>query len=67
LAADVLYSSIAVMQQKISLEKAKNIKKEIIYLNLDDDKTFILDFRKKNYQYLIDMGYSSVMKIKNRL
>ncbi len=67
LAADVLYSSIAVMQQKISLEKAKNIKKEIIYLNLDDDKTFILDFRKKNYQYLIDMGYDSVMKIKNRL
>lgn len=67
LATDVLYSSIALMQQKISLEKAKNIKKKIIYLNLDDDKTFILDFRKKNYQYLIDMGYESVMKIKNEL
>lgn len=67
LAADVLYSSVALMQQKISFEKAKGIKKEIIYLNLDDDKTFILDFRKKNYQYLIDMGYKSVMKIKNKL
>lgn len=67
LATDVLYSSIALMQQKISQEKAKNIKKKIIYLNLDDDKTFILDFRKKNYQYLIDMGYESVMKIKNEL
>ncbi|MPM36106.1 hypothetical protein SDC9_82701 [bioreactor metagenome] len=67
LATDVLYSSIAVMQQKISLEKAKDTKKEIIYLNLDDDKTFILDFRKKNYQYLIDMGYESVMKVKNKL
>jgi len=67
LATDVLYSSIAMMQQEISLEKAKNIKKEIIYLNLDDDKTFILDFRKKNYQYLIDLGYESVNKIKNKL
>lgn len=67
LATDVLYSSIALMQQKISLEKAKNIKKKIIYLNLDDDKTFILDFRKKNYQYLIDMGYEAVIKVKNKL
>jgi len=67
LATDVLYSSIAVMQQEISLEKAKNIRKKIIYLNLDDDKTFILDFRKKNYQYLMDMGYKAVMKIKNKL
>jgi NTE family protein len=59
---DVLYSSIAIMQQNISLEKAKNIKnKKIIYLNLEDDKTFILDFRKKNYQFLIDLGYKSIM------
>jgi len=66
-AAEVLYSSIAVMQQKISLEKAKNIKRKMIFLNLEDDQTFILDFRKKNYQYLIDLGYNSVMKIKNKL
>jgi NTE family protein len=63
LGTDILYSSIAIMQQKISLEKAKNIKnKKIIYLNLDDEKTFILDFRKKNYQYLIDLGYKSFLK-----
>jgi NTE family protein len=63
LGADILYSSIAIMQQKISLEKAKNIKnKKIIYFNLDDEKTFILDFRKKNYQYLIDLGYKSFLK-----
>ena len=66
LPTDVLYSSIAIMQQKISLEKAKNLNKKIIYLNLDN-KTFILDFRKKNYQFLIDMGYQSVMDIKNQL
>lgn len=65
---EILYSSIAVMQQNISLEKAKKIKnKKIFYLNLEDDKTFILDFRKKNYQYLIDLGYNSVLKIKNNL
>ena len=42
----------------------RNIKKEILYLNLDDDKTFILDFRKKNYQYLFDLGYKTTMETK---
>ena len=68
LATDIFYSSLAVMQQNLSLEKAKQIKnKKMIYLNLEDSKTFILDFRKKNYQYLIDLGYESVIKIKDKL
>jgi len=62
LGADVLYSSIAIMQRSNSLQKVKDLNKKIIYLTLDDDKTFILDFRKKNYQNLIDLGYKSVMK-----
>lgn len=62
-ATDVLYSSFAFLQQNNSLEKAKHLKhKKIIYLHLDDDKTFILDFRKKNYQSLIDLGYKSIME-----
>jgi len=62
LGADILYSSFAMLQRSNSLQKAKDINKKIIYLTLDDDKTFILDFRKKNYQYLIDLGYKSVME-----
>jgi len=61
LGLDVLYSSVATMQKNIGLQKMEKIKKKIIYLNLDDDKTFILDFRKKNYQYLIDLGYKSFL------
>ncbi|MFA6184633.1 MAG: patatin-like phospholipase family protein [Candidatus Shapirobacteria bacterium] len=62
LGADILYSSFAMLQRSNSLQKARDINKKIIYLTLDDDKTFILDFRKKNYQYLIDLGYKSVME-----
>ena len=38
-------------------------------LNIQDSiaKPILEDFRKKNYQYLIDMGYDSIMKIRNRL
>lgn len=60
-ATDILYSSFALMQRSNSLQKAGEIDKKIIYLTLDDNKTFILDFRKKNYQYLIDLGYQAVM------
>jgi len=67
-ATDVLYSAFAVMQQNLAWEKAKNMKnKKIIRLRLNDEKTFILDFRKKNYEYLFDLGYESLMKIKNKL
>lgn len=62
LPTDVLYSSIAMMQRNNSLQKIKDLNKKIIYLDLDDDRTFILDFRKKNYQYLIDLGYKSIME-----
>jgi len=61
LGIDVLYSSAVIMQKNISLQKIEKIKKKIIYLNLDDNKTFVLDFRKKNYQYLIDLGYKSFL------
>ncbi len=65
LRTDVLYSSMALMQENKSLSEIRNIKdKKIIYIKLDDRKTFILDFRKKNYEYLIDLGYEAVMKLR---
>lgn len=68
IAVDVLYSSFAFMQQNISLQKNNNFKtKKIIYLKLEDNETFILDFRKKNYQQLIDLGYRSMMEKKHLL
>ena len=68
LAADVLYTAFAVMQQNLSWEKARNMKdKKIIRLKLDDEETFILDFRKKNYEYLFDLGYKSMMEVKDKL
>jgi NTE family protein len=63
LALDVLYSSIAFMQSHAGqAEIGKITRQKIIYLNLDDDTTFILDFRQKNYRALIDLGYQSMMK-----
>jgi NTE family protein len=67
LGTDILYSSFAMLQRSNSLQKARDVNKKIIYLTLDDDKTFILDFRKKNYQYLIDLGYKAVMERKKEL
>lgn len=68
LSADILYSAFAIMQQNLSWEKAKKMKnKKIIRIDLNDDKTFILDFRKNNWEYLFDMGYNSVSDIKNKL
>jgi NTE family protein len=64
-AIESLYSSFAFMQQNISLQKIRKLKtNKIIYLNLKDNKTFILDFRKKNYNQLIDLGYRSMMEKK---
>lgn len=68
LGADILYSSFAMMQQSLSWEKAKQLKdKEIVKIVLKDEETFILDFRKKNYQYLFDLGYKSIMEQKVNL
>jgi len=65
LGTDVLYSAFAVMQQNLAWEKAKKIKnKKIIRINLENNETFILDFRKKNYQYLFDLGYKTLMETK---
>jgi len=60
---DIFYSSIALMQKDNSLQKIeKKWGQKLIFLNLEDSKTFILDFRKKNYQYLIDLVYEAVMR-----
>lgn len=68
LATDVLYTSFALMQQSLAWEKAKNMKdKKIIKISLHDEKTFILDFRKKNYEYLFDLGYKTMLESKNKL
>jgi NTE family protein len=61
LGADVLYSAFALLQRNNSLQKVNFSKKEIIYLQLKNNDTFILDFRKKNYRHLIDLGYQSIM------
>jgi hypothetical protein len=56
------------MQQDLAWEKAKKMKnKKIIRIDLDDDKTFILDFRKKNYEYLFEMGEKSIVGIREKL
>jgi NTE family protein len=63
LAVDVLYSSVALMQHYSSQIVLKKItSQKVTYLNLNDDKIFILDFRKKNYQALIDLGYKAMME-----
>ncbi|MDP4009976.1 MAG: patatin-like phospholipase family protein [Candidatus Shapirobacteria bacterium] len=62
-ALDVLYSSVALMQFNKGQEEIKKAKKQkITYLNLDDDQVFIFDFRKSNYQKLIELGYQAMMK-----
>lgn len=66
--ANVLYSSVALMQQIISLQKISFFKRnKIVYLHMNENKTFILDFRKKNYQKLIDLGYETLMAQKDLL
>lgn len=66
--ANVLYSSVALMQQIISLQKINFFKRnKIVYLHMNENKTFILDFRKKNYQKLIDLGYETLMAQKDSL
>lgn len=65
---DVLMTTIGVMQRTNSLVRTKQLKrKKIIYLNSVENKAFVLDFRKKNYQYLIDLGYKSVMERKKEI
>lgn len=65
---DVLMATIGVMQRTNSLVRTKQLKrKKIIYLNSVENKAFVLDFRKKNYQYLIDLGYKSVMERRNEI
>jgi len=59
----VLKATVIAMQQSSSLEKTKQLKrKKIVYLNSVENNSFVLDFRKKNYQSLIDLGYKSIME-----
>lgn len=59
---NLLYSSIAFMQLRIAQEEIKKVTSpSITYLNLDNDRIYIFDFRKKNYQILIDLGYKAMM------
>lgn len=59
---DILYSSIALMQQRLSMEKINHLQvKQIDYLSLHDNNISIIDFRKQNFQHLIDLGYQSVL------
>lgn len=67
---DVLYSSVATLQQKNSKLKQKlmNIEDDkIIYLKLEDAHINILDFRKRNYEYLMDLGYKTAMEHKEEI
>ena len=62
---DVLYASLAVAQQRNSLnftEMPDYKDKELIWLELSDTPTFMLDFRKKNYRKLIELGYEAAQK-----
>jgi len=65
---DVLTATVGVMQRTNSLVRTKQLKrKKIIYLNSVENKAFVLDFRKKNYQHLIDLGYKSIMERKGEI
>lgn len=60
--SDILYSSIAFLQQQNIAEKTGVIKdKNVINLRLVEDETFLLDFRQQNTQKLVTMGYEAVM------
>ena len=64
----ILSASLAFMQQSMSMDKIKDIKdKKLIYLKLRGKSLFLLDFRKKNYQELIDLGYKAMMENKHLL
>lgn len=67
-AVGVLSASFAFMQRTMSMEKIRSLnQKKVIYLSLKDRNPFLLDFRKKNYQKLIDLGYESMMEKKHLL
>jgi len=64
----VLYTAYAITQSNLAREKAKMIRnKKITEVKLDENKTFILDFRKKNYEYLFNLGYKKTMELENQL
>ena len=67
-AITVLQATVISMQQSNSIERAKHLKnKQKIYLNSTANNSFVLDFRKKNYQYLIDLGYEMIMERRKEL
>lgn len=68
---DVFRAFMSIAQKTNSLddiERVKNMKnKKVIVLRLKDNKTSILDFRKKNYKKLIEEGYSDTMAKKDEI
>ena len=67
-AINVLRAAFIAMQQSNSIKRAKNLQnKRKIYLNTVENRSFVLDFRKKNYKYLIDLGYKSVMERRDEI
>jgi len=61
-APDILYSSIAFLQQQNIADKAGITKdKKIIKLRLEEDNTFLLDFKQQHSQKLVTKGYEAVM------
>jgi len=66
---DVFRAFMSIAQKTNSLgdiERVKNMRnKKVIILRLKDNKTSILDFRKKNYKKLIEEGYNDTMNIKD--
>ncbi len=58
----VLYSSITFMQYRIKQEELNKIKNQkVTHLKLLENNIFLLDFRKKNFKKLINLGYKAMM------
>jgi NTE family protein len=62
---DVLNTALSVAQQNNSLshlQQSEHKHTKVIHLELKDDATFMLDFRRQNYQRLIDLGYAAFLE-----
>jgi predicted acylesterase/phospholipase RssA len=60
-AINMLYGAVALMQYHTGQEEIKKLRfQKVTYLHLRDNNTFILDFRKKNYRELMDLGYRAM-------
>jgi len=62
---DVLQTAYSIMQRNNSFSNTDNrlVKKQTL-ITLDSKNIFLLDFRKKNFQELINLGYSKTISLK---